>query len=219
MLSVEGHVEEYPHVNAVSLDEEDEELRMVHRRAKVYAVGHGCAVDWDRDPQISVSSVATEFMPSFVLPAVTRHVTGHDRALSIAALADDSRPVEELTSTLGEFVGSYEAWIHDLPSANPDLPPNFAQAADRVMRRLEVQATRMRAGIALLGEDENALRAFRLANRAMLMQMRHSGRISAVGAHPEETPSSRSRRKIPRSGPAGSPSSSPSCCSPSSVAS
>ena len=37
---------EYPNVALASHDPEEDELRLIHRDAKVYAIGHGCSPEW-----------------------------------------------------------------------------------------------------------------------------------------------------------------------------
>ena len=158
--------------------EEEEELQLLYRRRSSFAVGHGAAASWTGAGQGAASEVRTEVMPvSEVspldfrladrmagLPAVSANI------LSFQRLSSDEA-VEDLCASLQDFVRSYRAWIEDLPGTHSDIPSHLRGAGDRLLGRMEEAARRMEEGIGLLQSDQDSLRAFRLANRAMLMQM------------------------------------------------
>jgi Helicase conserved C-terminal domain len=171
---LDGTIHEYPSVDFLSRNLEDAQLRLLHRRAKVFAIGHGCAADWElvhgADTCLAVRS---ELMPRFEVAPV---VTGgeDDQVLSLARLADESVPTDDLRAQLNGFVDSYKTWIDNLPSAHTDIPSTLYPARDSLLERLVTAEERMRKGIDVLTKDPVMLRAFRLANLAMLMQMRHA---------------------------------------------
>jgi hypothetical protein len=100
--------------------------------------------------------------------------------LKLAHLADVAVRPERLGAELRSFVGAYEAWAADLPGANTDIPAALHPARDRLLDRLSAAVERMRGGITLLETDALVLRAFRLANRSMLMQMHHTKVVAAA---------------------------------------
>jgi hypothetical protein len=169
-----GQVLEYPSVAVLGRDPEDEELRLLHRRAKVYAIGHGCAAIWEEGNDSAPNSVCTELLPSFEVPPVNPAGRSDRQILKLTRLADMAVESAMLADELTEFVDDYEQWIRDLPQQYDDIPDSLDGARSRVLARLDTTVTRLRRGIALLRTDAQVLRAFRLANRAMLMQMRHS---------------------------------------------
>src|SRR5690606_4665228 len=73
-----------------------------------------------------------------------------------------------------QFVERYAAWIGGLTSANLDIDRRLHPARDRLLERLVVTVTRLRRGLQVLVGSSDYLDAFRLANRVMAMQMRHS---------------------------------------------
>lgn len=175
--SAGAQIREYPHVNALSTDEEDAELRVLYRHAKVFAVGHGCSAVWDTNATHAVDSVTAEFMPSFQVPGLTQDVAESEaEVLRLSFLSDESQGIDVLAEALETFVDEYEQWIGALPEQNPDIPSSARAVAaqERILDRLSAAAERMRKGITFLREDPVALRSFRLANLAMLMQMRHA---------------------------------------------
>ncbi|MCP3138689.1 helicase-related protein [Pyxidicoccus xibeiensis] len=172
---VDGTIREYPSVDFLSRDQEEAELRLLHRHARVFGIGHGCAADWvlSKDKRTALT-VRSELMPSFTVPDV---VTGgaDDDILRLAKLADPSLGTARLESELSAFADRYGQWIEGLKEAHPDILPSLHAARDALLNRLQGTLERIRCGIKVLtdGNHPDVLRAFRLANQAMLMQMRH----------------------------------------------
>lgn len=170
----DGVIREYPSVEFLSRDPEEAELRLLHRHARVFAIGHGCAANWATDAKaFNATSVSTELMPSFEVPPLVTG-GGEDGILALARLADPTIPRARLVTELEEFAGHYESWIDMLPGCNQDIPAALSGARDSLIKRLRAVVVRIRRGIEVLNADDVVLRAFRLANLAMLMQMRHN---------------------------------------------
>jgi len=167
-----GRIREYPDAKNVSLTDEEEELRVLYRDSPAYAIGHGCAASWDTSGEV-VTSVSTALIPEYELPPITHTEAGDPKTLRIARLADPDEDVQSLVDDLNVFVQGYEAWIDALPEVNSDISPAYSAAKNRLLDGLRETAGRMRRGIERLHADPDVLRAFRLANRAMLMQMYH----------------------------------------------
>ena len=72
------------------------------------------------------------------------------------------------------IVGEYQTWLGSLPAQHTDIPPELEPARDRLLGRVTEACDRMRQGMDLLAEDAVVREAFRLANRAIFMQRRHS---------------------------------------------
>lgn len=159
----------WPVQRAVSGGPEVAQLEMLYRRRKVYAVGHGCAAQWDpgEDPPTAVRS---EAVPSLEVPA-TEYLhpsqTG-SRALSIAWIA--SNP-PGLLDELARFVEAYETWIDDLRAGPDAREAEFEAPRASTLEKLRTASERMRNGIDVLRTDHAALKAFCFASRAMLAQM------------------------------------------------
>jgi hypothetical protein len=169
--ALRGRITEYPSVGWLALGEEDEELHLLYRRARAYAVGHGCSARWAGEHDGTVESVRTEFMPTVDVPPLVQRAGSAD-VLSLARLSAPSSPPP--IAELREFVAGYEAWIASLPDHHRDIPEQLHGARDRILDRLRAAARRMNEGIDLLERDADVLTAFRVANLAMLMQMEHA---------------------------------------------
>ncbi|MFI5981578.1 helicase-related protein [Streptomyces sp. NPDC051555] len=173
----DGTVLEYPSTRLNSRDEEEQELRVQYRHIVNRAVGHGCAVEWDEgsDP---VTTVRAQVMPQ----QVVEHIRPDGpRDLPVLNLAHLSRPelaLDDLRSGLHSFVLGYRKWFETQQSEADSLRPWATAPAGRLLDRIDATLDRMTSGVEALTAStpvaEKAREAFRLANRAMALQMLHS---------------------------------------------
>lgn len=156
--------------------------RLLHRHAPTFAVGHGCSASWDwtprpvGDPNIeraAISTVRTEFVPAHEVLLTDSNPDIDDSALSMEDLA--TRPENEILSALNELMAGYAQWIDRKEaeaSAFRDTPHEAPARAQ--IEHCRTALARMRRGIGVLGTNSEAMRAFRLANRAMAQQRARS---------------------------------------------
>lgn len=171
-----GEIGTYPRVDKCLLNEEDQELELQYKHRRIYAIGHGAAVDW-RVEQDDVKEIWAEFMPAVEVPQVTADVAGDDnRVLGLAHLSE-SETTAEIFKELDQFVEKYSAWIYARNTQINELEPDERAAAKRIIARMETTLERMRRGVTLLRSEPNAAESFRLANQAMLDQMRQADRV------------------------------------------
>jgi hypothetical protein len=179
-----GEFLEYPSARLASTQPDELELRLQYRHARVYAVGHGCAADWEQSPDGAVVAVRTEVMPQQGVPMVSTAVSREgdepsprlEEVLRLSRLSDPSVPRAELVADLDLFVDGYAGWVASSRAALSGVPEWGTDAADRIVGRLETAVGRMRQGVELLADQQDGrpLEAFRLANEAMHVQMRRS---------------------------------------------
>ena len=169
-------------------DEEQLSLQLLHMHKKTFAIGHGCAAEWESPDHGRTTLIRTEVLPTYqVKPVLPSLVEGLD--LSMRALADgDANYVSKLCNRLAD---AYEAWIgeRELEVTASDLNTELAFTASQHLISCRECLRRIREGIALIGRDSEATLAFRLMNEAMLMQQIHY-----------EIASRRSRPWVERSG-------------------
>ncbi len=171
-----GEIGAYPRVDKCLLSEEDQELELQYKHRHIYAIGHGAAVDW-RAEQDNVKKIWIEFMPAVEVPQVTADVAGDDnRALGLAYLAE-SETTAEIFKELDQFVDKYSAWVHAQNTQVNELEPDERAAARRITARMETALERMRRGVVLLRSTPHAAESFKLANQAMLDQMRQADHV------------------------------------------
>lgn len=157
-------------------DPEDGSLQLLYRKRKFFAAGHGTSALWnidktgDRATMISTDNIPSHIIPEmdFSLPVLQ----GEHPDLSMRHLAFDE--TDKIIKSLEALLSTYEDWITGLEQETKLLDATLKTAAMDHTEQCRQSAARIRAGIELIQKDENVLRAFRLANRAMLMQRVHS---------------------------------------------
>ena len=141
--------------------------RLLYRKVKTYAIGHGCAVEWEGDPKIS--RICTKLIPSYEMkPIVPTKFS--DISLSMYDMSDfgDKRSI---ISNLELLCDKYNNWIEGLIEEAKTIDDK--ETAERHIRNCKTCLCRMRNGVELLKSNDDVLLAFQLMNRAMLMQQLH----------------------------------------------
>jgi len=162
---------EYPDLR-ICEEAEDRFLRLLYRKKRVFAVGHGCSCDWDGDSDARCRRIWTECLPLYELRPI-EHVELAGLSLSMQRLANTDEEALSLCDSLG---AAYRRWIDDQRRRlnNPtDIPPDLVETAERNLRQCEDCLVRITAGIKLLRSDSRVRTAFGLANEAMYKQQAH----------------------------------------------
>jgi hypothetical protein len=148
---------------------------VIYRNRLEFATGHGVAASWEPDGSDPTRAIAvsTEIIPEHEVPIVTPLAASGLAKLDMDELAS-AENAERIESLVAPLLDSYESWIDDRERDVSSVPaPDDAVASEHVRfarRCLE----RMRSGLQLLVDDDEALEAFMFANRAMALQRRHS---------------------------------------------
>lgn len=165
-------LQNYPRVSHSLLSEEEQELELRYKDERVYAIGHGVAVDWEvSDEYVEFFS---DFMPAVEVPQVTANTGKADQVLSFRFLKS-IESAECVINELERFVDGYEDWIDQQAEYAESETGDEITVAKRIVGRMEEAKHRMRSSISRLRHDELAKRAFAIANQAMLMQMELNG--------------------------------------------
>ncbi|MGY1703551.1 helicase-related protein [Geodermatophilus sp. SYSU D00697] len=165
----------------IAIDDEDlESYDLLFRDVRTFAVGHGCAVEWETG-RSTVSRLATTFLPSHELQLATpREIDAVDLRMSTLAEAPD----DVVLGGLRRLVEEYRRWIAEQRTEGHGLPTPLRETAARHMDDAEAAARRILSGIDLLADRPDAMLAFRLMNRAMQAQRARQDWIRS-GAHGE----------------------------------
>ncbi|GIF43022.1 helicase-related protein [Actinoplanes xinjiangensis] len=162
-----------------AVDDDDETLlaAMLYHHAPTFATGHGCAVDWDPqhreadepDEPRSVTAVWSSFTPRYDVLLAESNPEIDTTGLRMIDLArgDDATVI----ATLRALIGGYRVWVEDRETEAAGMADTpFGGVAVDQAGQCRGAYERMDAGIDLLAEDPQVMRAFRLANHAMAVQ-------------------------------------------------
>ena len=176
-----GQILPLPRPDVSMMTESEQELELQYMDRKIFAVGHGTAVDWQVISE-SVPQVWSEFMPTVEMPALQTNPQGDHDALDLKYICrEDMRAV---SASMRDFLIGYENWIIGQEKDSLELTEDWQkETATRMITRMKSTLERMRSGVDLLGKDKHVERAFRLANQAMLHQMQQADQVSGRDAH------------------------------------
>lgn len=158
-------------------DDDLDALALLYRDVRNYAVGHNCSADWVKGQANEIEVVRTNWLPEATIHPISADgdqvfhrfsADGVNSQFCADRLARASR--NEIVSTLSEFVEAYTKWIGDNRKSCSGLPPTLAQQGEKHLDTCDDAAARMRLGIDLLNNSDEALDAFRLANLSISLQ-------------------------------------------------
>ncbi|GLZ08896.1 DNA helicase [Actinomadura sp. NBRC 104412] len=175
----------------VGADEDEVRVnKLLYRHAPTFAVGHGCAADWDWDPPeprddallngrpAAVSEVRTAFVPTFEVLLTDSNPQIDVSRLEMRRLAE--APEDEVLAALRGLVKGYREWIAErAEEARLLKATEYGWAAERQIEQCVTACDRMESGIDLLRKRPDVMTAFRRANRAMAMQRGRTAWIKA----------------------------------------
>ncbi len=150
-------------------DQEDEKSNLLlFRKKKTFAVGHGCSPSWNDNDETFTSSIATNAIPSYeIKPIVPNELKSVE--LKMFDLSDLSG--KDITVNLLKLNSEYETWINEQERiANAELEDELLETALRHIESCRLCLSRMKEGVQLLNTNVKINRAFKLMNRAMLLQ-------------------------------------------------
>lgn len=153
--------------------------RVLYRRNRTFAIGHGCGTDWLAGRPERVSCVWSDVLPVFETPSTSADLVvvesdGSRKNLRISmrllsGLADDQDGLDDADRLVEEYL----AWIDDLESLAIGIPKRDRPTATALIAKCKECAVRIRSGIDLLRADgkiaDLARKAFRLSNHSMLI--------------------------------------------------
>ncbi len=152
---------------------DERSLQLLHLHRRTFAVGHGCAADWQDPDGERTTLIHTEVMPTYELrPVLPKQITELD--LSMMDLASNELTMS--TDLCMKLSDEYAAWItarEDEIAQRTDLSPELKESALGHMEECSECLRRMRDGVLLLEQNHKIALAFRMMNEAMHMQSVH----------------------------------------------
>ncbi|MFE9360192.1 helicase-related protein [Streptomyces olivaceoviridis] len=192
-----GWLAPYPEAAEAETHPDDASFNLLYREARTFAVGHGCAADWEDPAEGRATWAKADPLPWYEAPSITPDIrqNGSPLTVSMEQLAGDDPGGPE---RLEKVVGAYAEWIEGLEEKAAGLDERFRPTAAQHIEGCRKALIRMREGLELVRDARSDVgRAFRMANRVMLRQQLRSGadlrptrfangRFEVEGAQPDE---------------------------------
>lgn len=169
-LKAEDRFEPLSDKPRVNYDDEDyQSNRLLYRKVKNHAIGHGCSAEWSGSED-RVTEIRTAIFPSFeikpIVPSVIPGVSLY--MLNMSDIGDFNETINELD----KLCANYGEWIDRIERDSENLG-GYKATAERHIMNCRSCLERMKRGAILLKNDEKARLAFQLMNRVMLLQQLH----------------------------------------------
>jgi len=151
-------------------DDEAKELDFIYRSINNYSIGHNCSTYWDE----SHTEIKTTFLPVQDVKDTVNTFSKEDkklnRALDVKNLSVWGLNQNDLIEHLDYFIAQYSDWIEKQKELNSKENTENQKIGKDIIDRQEANLNRLNKNIKLL-QDEDVLRAFRIANTAMYIQL------------------------------------------------
>ena len=195
----EAHILPYPQPDFDDMDPEKQSLTLLYRKSQTFAVGHGCAANWETystNPD-KVRWVTAECLPVYETPSITPEIKRKDGSLIEIPMAELAGliPGKDGFDALSELADRYEEWIVEKRSDLPSLNNRYRHTAEEHLNRCSECADRIRDGIHYLKQNSRSHQAFQFANHAILLQqicgqhslreIRYDAQSSLLGFSPD----------------------------------
>jgi hypothetical protein len=155
---------------------------LLYRHAPIFAVGHGCAVVWERNVaefaedrndagSATAYEIRTDFAPSADVRLTRSNPDINAEDLGMTSLG--TWPRARVVRSLNALLDQYEVWIEELAVDAERLSGSrFEDLPLGQVRQCREALKRMRTGVALLADESDpaVFEAFQLANRTMASQ-------------------------------------------------
>jgi hypothetical protein len=154
-----------PDLRGAGAEEPDDRLADLHYAdTPEYATGHGIAADWTLVDG-ECREVRTRWLPSAeVEKTETAPIDDIELAMeTLGQLADG----EAARAALSPLASHYRDWIDTTEQAISALSTAHRETAEQLLRNARFAAKRIEQGVETLASDEDALDAFRVANRTV----------------------------------------------------
>lgn len=168
-----------------ALDPDRRGDELLFRDRPEYAVGHGCAVNWEAEGGTGATEVRTVILPVYELARINPRESdqpGLDMR-RLGGTPPDSLTGDQLVELLSPLAQAYGDWIKGLTSRVTGLDVRLQKQASEHIEACLLVHERIVEGIRLLGGSNEASRlarrAFCFANRAMTLQRTRS--VVALG--------------------------------------
>lgn len=182
---VTGRIEKYPVSSYSPPTEEEAEIRLIYGKRRPFAVGHGTSVDWKVEGEDCIEITTTPIPKAYVWRPIfdkleineqgKTKIFENNNIFNVAYLSSNNLEKNKLINDLNNLINFYEDWIKN--QIEIDVEDFYADSKNRIISKCIQSKDRILEGISLL-KDDKVFELFKLANKAMLISMEHSKRIS-----------------------------------------
>ena len=134
--------------------------------------GRGCAATWEKPVEGRTAVVESDFIPQYEFPGVSASLEGIDPFYFSMRTLSVTKQKDEILKRLNTLADAYGKWIDDKLVGDTKMQDDAfkEKIGDGIVAKCQNALARIREGILLLTNDENAFDAFCFMNRVMILQ-------------------------------------------------
>ena len=148
-------------------DEEEQISIMQYRDVLNYAYGHGCSVLYDADAAV-ITEISSQYMPTERVLQMMPGVINAKEILYLTYWRNADRTTA--CDTLDSFIAEYADWKLKQLRQSESLSREYQNAAQSVLSSIDICISRLKHGVSVLRNNDEAWSAFSFMNEAMLLQ-------------------------------------------------
>ena len=165
-------IEPYGSKSFVTRTPDELSTALIYSDVHNYALGHGCAADWN-DCELQPTRVKTSVFPmAEVHPTSAKVEEVKDYSFAIDDFADPAN-WDSIKQSLSALCSAYKAWIDSAALKAARFSGWKEKAAKSNLANCRKCLIRMEEGLVILDENATVRKAFHLANQAMFDQYLH----------------------------------------------
>lgn len=168
LIPINGNLEIYTEPIFSIDDDENNVTEFIYRDVVNYGKGVACAVRWNKEE----NWIETTYMPRLEVKKFSNQIDD-DKIKQICTLRNLSIWSdfcdEMILDSLNQFVNGYDQW-HQLEK-EVIADEKYRKTIDAILQRQEELLIRLKDNVKFMRDNPEALKCFKIANTAMLMQM------------------------------------------------
>jgi hypothetical protein len=144
--------------------------QLLYRDKPVFAVGNGCAANWNQSSNKALK-INTESIPVFEMFKIDAEQKNRFKDIDLSfLLLSDAGEKDKVIPNLNKLKALYDSWLSKMEEKANNLDEVHQDTANRNIAKCRKALSRIKEGISLIKNDETIMTAFRLMNRAILLQ-------------------------------------------------
>lgn len=161
----------------VANNEEEQISTMQYRNVLNYAYGHGCSVSYNATDKI-ITEISSDYMPTERVLQMMPGIIKENEFLRLIYWRNADRTAA--CNALERFVEEYTNWKIKQSELSKTLDRGYQDAALSILSNIDVCVSRLRHGVSVLRNNNNAWSAFKLMNEAMLLQRAKTKKLKDI---------------------------------------
>lgn len=158
----------------ISTDKELLELEMLYSDRVCYCQGHGCSAKWDQEHE-RPEWIGNSWLSSYNLQQMMAGDIDNKKVLSMYFLSSGDN--NDIQTALNDFIENYKTWIDNIEQQAGKIDDRYLECAKENISKCRDAYNRIIKAIRMLGDSvdyPDAMKAFRYANEAMLIQRKRT---------------------------------------------